>query len=261
MTSNLLSADDIRFFKRKGYLIKRGVLDHDLMARARDALWEAASPPLDRNDPDTWVGPFEVRNDETNYMGEYAWKYRERGGEDWMIRLLATDPTIWSMAEQFLGAGTLRQPDRIRGIYCTFPEGDKPAKTPTCHCDGHPFHVGVVGYIDKVLPDGGGLKVWPGSHLRFYYDFDSRYRTEENERSRKDYDYFNTQPYVDFHGEAGDIIFWHHRLAHAGAYNRTRQIRQAVFYDFCKDDIDEKLDAPPAENMWEDWSEEVRSID
>jgi ectoine hydroxylase-related dioxygenase (phytanoyl-CoA dioxygenase family) len=66
-------------------------------------------------------------------------------------------------------------------------------------------------------------------------------------------------PYVEFHGEAGDIIFWHHRLAHAGGHNRTWQIRQAVFYDFVKDDLEEKMNMPPAKDMWEDWSEEVRS--
>ncbi len=255
-----LSTEDIRIFKREGYLVKRGILNPELMAQARDSLWEAAPPELDRNDPDTWIGPLPDRDEPPSSMGGYTWKYRDRGDEDWMIRLLATDPKIWAMAEQFLGTRRVKRPERVRGIYCNFPEGDKSAVAPTCHCDGHPFHVGVVGYIDKVPPDGGGLKVWPGSHLRFYYDFNSRYGAEETERARKDYDYFNQQAYVDFHGEAGDIIFWHHRLAHAGAYNRTRQIRQAVFYDFCRDDIEENMDSPPAEDMWEDWSDEVRAL-
>lgn len=42
-------------------------------------------------------------------------------------------------------------------------------------------------------------------------------------------------------------------------HNRLPQIRVAVFYDFRKQDLDEESDLPPAEDMWEDWSEEVRS--
>ncbi len=254
-----LSTDDIRFFKREGYLIKRGVLDPGLMARARDALWAAAPPDLDRNNRESWVGPFPERIDSPNVMRGYIWKCRERGGEDWMVRLLATDPTIWEMAEQCLGKGTLKTPEKIRGIYCTFPEGQKPAETPTGHCDGHAFHLGVVGYVDEVHPNGGGLKVWPGSHRKLYHDYTSRYRNEPTEDYERDIETFNQQPYVDFHGDAGDIIFWHHRLAHSGGHNRSRQIRMAVFYDFRKQDLDEKSDLPPAEDMWEDWSEEVRS--
>ena len=54
---NNLSTEDIRFFKSEGYLIKRGVLDLGLMERARESLWEAAPPEIDRHDPDTWSHP------------------------------------------------------------------------------------------------------------------------------------------------------------------------------------------------------------
>ena len=253
-----LNIDDIRFFKSQGYLIKRGVLDPGLMRRAREAMWEMAPPEFDREDPDTWIGPFPEREDPPNILADYIWKYRACGDEDWIVRLLATDPQVWGIAEQLLGVGCLQQPERVRGIYCTFPEGDKPPEPPICHCEGHPFHLAVVGYIDRVDPNGGGLKIWPGSHRRFYYDFDGRYSTERDERYKRDVEYFDQQPYVDFHGEAGDIIFWHHRLAHSGGHNRTRRIRMAVFYDFIKDDLEEKLNLPPAEDMWEDWSDEVR---
>ena len=53
-----------------------------------------------------------------------------------MVRLLATDPSVWGMAEQLLGEGNLRIPDGIRGIYCTLPYGDEPEKPTTCHVDG-----------------------------------------------------------------------------------------------------------------------------
>ena len=34
-----LSVEELRFFKRNGYLIKRKVMDPDLMAQARRRLW------------------------------------------------------------------------------------------------------------------------------------------------------------------------------------------------------------------------------
>ena len=53
-----LTIEEMRFFKRNGYLIKRGVLDAELMERARARLWDGAPPGRKRDDPTTWVGPF-----------------------------------------------------------------------------------------------------------------------------------------------------------------------------------------------------------
>ena len=33
-------------------------------------------------------------------------------------------------------------------------------------------------------------------------------------------------------GRRGDIVFWHHRLAHAAGQNYSEKIRQAVLADF-----------------------------
>ena len=52
-----LTEDEIRFFKTNGYLIKRGVMDPELCARARERLWDDPPPSMKKNDPDTWVGP------------------------------------------------------------------------------------------------------------------------------------------------------------------------------------------------------------
>ena len=100
-----LSNADLHFFKSEGYLIQRGIMDLGLMERARESLWAAAPPELDRHDPDTWIGPLPENREPPNFMGEYTWKYRELGGDEWMLRLLATDPHIWAMTEQLLGEG------------------------------------------------------------------------------------------------------------------------------------------------------------
>ena len=65
-------------------------------------------PPWTGMLPDTWVGPIkkeEECQDTMNAKRGFRWNFREPGSEDWMVRLLATDPSVWGMAEQFLGEG------------------------------------------------------------------------------------------------------------------------------------------------------------
>ena len=249
-----LSEQEVLFFKEEGYLIKRQIMDPKLMTRARERMWANAPAHIRPDAPDTWIGPTEpYRDDHGNVRGGYSWKFRQIGGEGWIIRMLATDPAIWQMVEQLLGIGNVIVPDRIRGIYCILPQGDVPEKPTTCHTDGHPFHLGAVGYIDDVQPGGGGFIVWPKSHRRFYFDFNSSHRSEPTEKHQQDIDHFNHQPYIDCHGQAGDIVFWHHRLAHAAGHNRSRQIRKAVLYDFRRKDMEQVMEEPPSQDMWRDW--------
>ena len=146
--------------------MKRNVLNPELMERARARLWDGAPEGRRRDDPETWIGPFtpeEENVDKDNNRRGFRWNFREPGGEAWMVQLLATDPNVWGMAEQLLGEGNLVQPDRVRGIYCTLPYGDVPKKSIGCHVDAHPFHLGAVGYIDDVPPEGGGFTSGPGA--------------------------------------------------------------------------------------------------
>ena len=114
---NTLSEQEILFFKEEGYLVKRNVLDPRLMAYARERLWEAAPSQLKRDQLETWIGPFEEKcEDKMSYRSGYRWNYRQPGGEPWMIELLPKNPSVWHMAEQLLGKGTLREPDRGGGI-------------------------------------------------------------------------------------------------------------------------------------------------
>jgi hypothetical protein len=240
-----LSEQEIAFFAENGYLIKRAVLDPDLMAQARDRLWADAPPELKRDDPATWVGAFAQTRG--------TWKHREPGGEPWMVDLLARNPTIRGVAEQLLGQGTLQEAERVRGIYCIFPEGDTPEHPMRLHVDRHPFHLSVVGYIDDVPPGGGGFTVWPGSHRRFYHTFKTRYTFQPTDAYVPERDAMNQLPPADCHGQAGDVVFWHHRLGHSGGHNRSKQIRQAVLYDFLKTDLETTQDLPSRDDMWRDW--------
>lgn len=250
-----LSQDDIRFFAENGYLIMRGVLDPDLMGQARESLWTNGLTELDRDDPSTWVGPFEeMTDDDNNVRRGFTWKYRAQGKDKFMLRLLPKDPSVWAMAEQLLGKGTIQEPERARGIYCMMPEGERPAWPYSCHVDRHPFHLGLVGYIDDVDIDGGGFNVWPGSHKSFYNAFDSQYEYKPTGQLDAVTDrVLAADNRVDCYGKAGDIIFWHHRIGHSAGHNRTARIRQAVLFDFKRKDLSAKLEMPPQANMWTDW--------
>lgn len=239
-----LSPEEIIFFAENGYLIKRSVLNPDLMAQARECWWAAAPPELNRNDPDTWVGAFK----------ETRWtlKYRDQQEEPWLVQMMAKDPAVRRMAVQLLG-DDLQEATKVRGIYCVFPEGDAPKRPPYCHVDQHPFHLGVVGYIDEVPPGGGGFTVWPGTHKQFYHTFKTRYSFEPTKRYKAVRDSVLALEPVETFGQAGDIVFWHHRIAHSAGHNRSRQIRQAVLYDFKKNDLAETQDQPPHDDMWLDW--------
>ena len=260
----LLTSDELRFFKSNGYLIKRGAMDPGLMARARESLWDDPPPSLKRDDPRTWVGPLpagDLSNDPDSIRGHFHWKYRRIGAEPWIVGMLATDPAIFAMAERMLGAGELQPPERIRGIYSILPFGDRPRPPVGCHCDGHPFHLGVVGYIDDVVPAGGGFCVWPGSHREFYHTFRTGYLRDPAEPHDAAMERVNRAPPVDCHGKAGDIVFWHHRLGHMAGHNYSSRIRQAVLFDYCKRDLDQVQDQPPSTDMWQHWSPALRAIE
>lgn len=48
-----LSEQEVLFFKEEGYLIKRQIMDPELMAKAREQMWENAPAHIRRDAPDT----------------------------------------------------------------------------------------------------------------------------------------------------------------------------------------------------------------
>ena len=230
------------------------------------------------------------------------WQMRTAGTQADLIAL-AYGPQLVSWAEQLLGEGTLRAPrvggtpmgswgaawpggpvdpqmgEGVRGIYATLPSAPGGGGEDHMHTDGHPFHLGLVCLLADNPPDGGAFKVWPGSHARFYPLFQTQYDQPRipyyphlpsykgiayppaylAEVARVEAD----TPPVDCHGQAGDVVLWHHRLGHMAGLNTASPptIRQALLYDFCKSDLDSTRSDPPQADMWRDWSAELRAAD
>jgi hypothetical protein len=227
----------------------------------------------------------------------YRWLNRSLGVTREVIDLIYSE-SICAMAEQLLG-GPLRQAqvdgapmgsrgpawpggptdpalgtEGARGVYCTLPYGDRPREPDACHTDGHPFQLGVVGLLDDTPEDGGAFKVWPGSHQRLFRTFKLRYDQPRipyydhlptfkgivhTDEYLAGIDELNRQPPVECWGNAGDIVFWHHRTAHMAGHNYSSVIRQAVLADFWKPELDEYRTRPPEEDMWQEWSGAVRN--
>jgi hypothetical protein len=232
-------------------------------------------------------------SDERHMRADYRWLNRFLGVSADVIRLIYSE-SICSMAQQLLGGrlrqavvdgspmgshgpawpGGPTDPalgnEGARGVYCTLPYGNKAREADGCHTDGHPFQLGIVGLLDDCPADGGAFKVWPGSHTRLFPTFALRYdqpripyyphlpalkgiahsEAYKTELSR----IIDEVEPVECYGQAGDIVFWHHRLAHAAGRNYSEQIRQAVLADFWTNDLDTLRTKPVTANMWEDWS-------
>ena len=229
----------------------------------------------------------------------YRWLNRALGVSPAVIELIYA-PLICHMAEQLLGSD-LRQAvvdgtpmgshgpawpggptdpalgnEGARGVYCTLPYGDVPREPDACHTDGHPFQLGVVGLLDDVPPDGGAFKVWPGSHRRLFDCFELRYDQPRipyydhlpsfkgivhTQRYLDEIQRLNDEAPVECWGNAGDIVFWHHRTAHMAGHNHSRTIRQAVLADFWRLRLDELRAQPVYLDMWADWSAAVQNND
>lgn len=263
----MLTDDEIRQFKRDGYLVKRGIIDDTYCATARERLWDDPAPSMRKDDPASWVGPFkpeEESDDRTNFKRGYRWQYRKVGKEDWMVEGLSRHPFVQSVVTQLLGRDRFTQPKGVRGIYCTLPYGDVERKPRHVHIDEGPSTLGVVCYVDGVDPDGGGFTVWPGSHRRMYYTSNSRHLREDSDaynEVKQDLDDTWETSSVQTCGDPGDIVFWHHRMAHMASHNYTTNIRKAVLTDFRFTNVHELSETPPGDDMWEDWGDAIREVD
>jgi len=236
--------------------------------------------------------------DATHVRSEHRWLNRALGVSRAVIDLVYSE-TICGIAEQLLGGplrqavvggtpmgaqgpawpGGPTDPalgnEGARGVYCTLPYGECERQGDACHTDGHPFQLGLVGLLEATPPDGGAFKVWPGSHRLLYPTFQLRY----DQPRIPFYDHLpsykgivHTPAYlqaiehlnnhvtpVECYGQAGDVVLWHHRLAHMAGHNYSTQIRQAVLADFWKMDLDHSRALPVEEDMWLEWSPNLRN--
>ena len=59
------------------------------------------------------------------------------------------------------------------------------------------------------------------------------------------------RPPVEITGEAGTVVFWHHRMAHAPSPNTAGRVRLAVLHDFVSRAADDRPPRPG--ELWRGW--------
>ena len=212
--------------------------------------------------------------------GPYAWRHRGIGNEQPLIGFVR-DTAIWLVAEQLLGKGALIEPtlgapwradrsagqqsERVRGVICNLPRPPHPhpdsVRRPIAngaHVDSQPFHCGVVVLVGDCPPGGGSFTIFPRSHMRLYEadrrfgDVVASYNPPPSgsggfiEELQPVYQQVQAEvkaevPHLEFHGHAGDVLFWHSRMFHAQSANHSwpPQIRQAVIHDLALKVIDD----------------------
>ena len=230
-----LNAREIDYFKDRGYLVKRGLIDDpETFRRVVDHVWSNVPRAIiQRDDPDTWLdAPDEEWTEEdalrVGLLVRSNWKMRSREGigtEDFLVERIANHPAMRALAEAFIGA-PVRRPRRVRGIYCIFPKTPEGAVRYGPHADNAAAHLSAMVLADTTPPDTGGFTVWPGSHRRLHSHWDTVHggaispEKRQSYRLARDAVLRDTTP-VEFTGVAGDVVFWHPRLVHSAGINRS----------------------------------------
>ena len=291
----LLTPAEIARFKRDGFLIKRNVLDPELCAAARDALWAANDVPhaIQRGNPSSWIGPWKFQDEARtgdNIRKHYRWHCNADGlgGSPLFVDLVGG--ATHRFAQQLLGAEETTAPGGSGGVYATLPRGKVGQRRPyishplQAHCDSSlegRGRLGVVGYIDDVPPGGGAFGLWAGSHERVFRLYRDQRKGGPPPPGRDDLRGVQAgsytpelyaeldriladTPVTDTWAHAGDVVIYHAKLMHVPMFNHGSVIRQAVITGFGKTEEslpDEELFAHVDEaDLWRDWSPEVRAI-
>ena len=163
----MLAAEQKYHFRQWGYAVTGIRLDPAVRQRAIDRVWELLPPGFQPDRPRTWKGIVQD-SCHTKDLGSRRGRLKFREcvrKEPWLYGLLAGHPEARAAVEDLLGPGEVAAPRYFRGLYPVFPCDPSREKVEAGHLDTHPFQVGAVLYLDEVAVGGGGVHVWPGSHL------------------------------------------------------------------------------------------------
>ena len=291
-----LSEAEVAFFKEHGFLVKRGFLNEkETFERVVDHVWENVPRGLvKRDDPTTWIdAPHgEWTAEDVENAGNFrrgSWKMRSRtiGTQPFFVDKIANHPRMRQLVSAFIGE-PVKYADRVRGVYCIFPKSpDREARLGP-HGDHTGAQLSAMVFVDTVPPHCGGFTIWPGSHYMSHVYHTTVYGPLDPERAdqyvkARDGVLKETTP-VEFHGKAGDVVFWHPRLVHGPGINYSAEhdqqfVRYIVPCEYQKDGLTSyfnlshgpapnrqwwvdtknfREDVPATEeNMWDGWAFDV----
>lgn len=216
-----LSATQKDEFVRDGFLVMRGLLPENVVAKVRADL--SASLGIDTHDPATWKSVAETR--------EWAWG---AGPMTVPCRSAAVEDVIEELVgPHFLRGYSLHPFKNLVGLdareagfipVLTYAEPGEPAfvQPHGWHVDGEPDHVTipptclliVFAYLTDTPAYGGATSVQPGSHRRVFEQLTRHGSLPDR-----------TGIGMPLSGSAGDVIFMHFLLVHSSSSNFSDHVR------------------------------------
>lgn len=251
---HVVSEAEVDFFRREGFLVKRGLLDPPKLAAAMDRIWlhtlanvparEGSGWTLSREDPATWVnpqwarmpphpesGPHQGRQPIEYYGGTL--KLHDIGDARYLLDLLPDEPRVLAVAHALLGKD-LRPSHRTRGVYALFPTEEAASLLP--HTDQVCQQLNACAYLEDVKPGNGGFTVYPGSHELVFraHRYESNWSPLPSLRDVLRRVAEQIEP-CEIVAEKGSVIFWHGRMVHSSGIHLGPDIRWALFADFTQE--------------------------
>jgi Phytanoyl-CoA dioxygenase (PhyH) len=207
-----LSPGQLSAFEQAGFLLTSGLIDPAIAQRAYDRVIERAP------------------------KGKAASSHRFVWNR--LVRACFTEE-LCSVARHLAGPGVRVRRPLITYAITVFPNNGV-WEWPSPHIDhalekhAHKtfppaFHIGCLIYLNEVTSRSGGTVVWPGSHKQI---------EELAAAHRERYQYLATlnddlnrivfRDPVEITASPGDVLFYHHFLAHAGSQNTSTKARIAL---------------------------------
>jgi len=225
----VLSQEDKAFWEENGYVIVKNAVPQENLDAMVQAIWDFLE--VDGSDLEDWYRhrPRE-RNDESDmspisiagmvemYQHQAIWNNRQHP------RVYGAFADIWGRDDLWVTLDRVNMKPPIREQN---PEWDHPGMIHwdvDTSQDQVPFGVQGVLYLTDTAEDQGGFQCVRG----FHNTFDSWVKTQPEDRNPRipDLDGLTVEAIA---GEAGDLLIWHHLLAHGNGHNRSAVPRLAQY--------------------------------
>ncbi len=203
----VLSADDLKFWNEKGYVIVKNAITFEDVNASKKAIWDFLQK--EEEDANTWYQPH------PDWQGIMVNLYRHPtlDSNRHSVRIKKAFEQIWGTNQLVVTTDKVgyNPPEtdsfKYRGIGLHW---DTSLASPI------PFGVQGILYLTDTLPHQGALTLVPGFHL-IIHEWLKQLPTETNPRE-VDLTTFHPIPIA---ANAGDLIIWNHALPHGSSPNRA----------------------------------------
>jgi len=213
---SVLSREDLRFFKKNGYVVAREVVSRAQAERTARAAWDFAG--MDPDDPETWY-PEEHRGIMVEmYQHQLQWDNRTAPRVHQAFAQVWGTDQLWVSHDRVSISPPARDPDAPEhGLH--WDKGDEGlARRPV------PFGVQGILYLTDTPPEQGAFICVPGFQHRIEAWLDALPQGE-NPRAQD----LLALGAERIPARAGDLVIWQTALPHTASLNRGQAPRVAQY--------------------------------